>query len=109
MEGENERVKIPPRKMHRVHFGGSVLKYIKDLQTKGNVFRAYGKLRQYLTMFLCVLWDLSVFLSIFLMTDLSAILCTCPIQGGFAYCGTCTYLLEDKRTSDLDRELASIF
>ncbi|KAI8509034.1 hypothetical protein Bbelb_128820 [Branchiostoma belcheri] len=26
--------------------------------------RAYGKLRLYLAMFLCVLWDLSVFLSI---------------------------------------------
>ncbi|KAI8515029.1 hypothetical protein Bbelb_076200 [Branchiostoma belcheri] len=43
MEGKNERVKIPPRKTRHVRFGG------------------YGKL--YLTMFLCVLWDLSVFLS----------------------------------------------
>ncbi|KAI8488984.1 hypothetical protein Bbelb_332080 [Branchiostoma belcheri] len=30
----------------------------------------------YLTMFLCLLWDLSVFLS--------AILCTCPVPEGFA-------------------------
>ncbi|KAI8503233.1 hypothetical protein Bbelb_190540 [Branchiostoma belcheri] len=44
---KNELVKIPPRKTRHVRFG------------------AYGKLRLYLTMFLCVLWDLSIFLSRF--------------------------------------------
>ncbi|KAI8515933.1 hypothetical protein Bbelb_067460 [Branchiostoma belcheri] len=52
----------------------------------------------YLTMFLCLLWDLSVFLS--------AILCTCPVlsQKDLPVCvpeGPVTYL-QDKRTSDLD-------
>ncbi|KAI8500769.1 hypothetical protein Bbelb_215870 [Branchiostoma belcheri] len=65
---------------------------------------SYGKLRLYLTMFLCVLWDLSVFLSKFL-EDLSGILCACPVfQEGFPVCvpeGPVTYL-RDKRTSDLD-------
>ncbi|XP_078703252.1 uncharacterized protein LOC144928566 isoform X3 [Branchiostoma floridae x Branchiostoma belcheri] len=76
MDGKNERVTITPRKTRHARFGDSELKYIKELQTKRNVFRAYGKLRLYLTMFLCVLWDLSVFLSKFQLEDLLAILCT---------------------------------
>ncbi|KAI8503340.1 hypothetical protein Bbelb_191610 [Branchiostoma belcheri] len=74
----------------------------------------YGKLRLYLTMFLCVLWDLSVFLSILggsvflskFMEDLSGILCACPVfQEDLPVCvpeGPVTYL-RDKRTSDLDQ------
>ncbi|KAI8500601.1 hypothetical protein Bbelb_214190 [Branchiostoma belcheri] len=86
MQGKNERVKIPPRKTRHVRFGG------------------YGKLRLYLTMFLCVLWDLSVFLSIY-----SQRICV-PVHSGRIYpedlpvCvpeGPVTYL-RDKRTSDLD-------
>ncbi|KAI8488447.1 Platelet-activating factor acetylhydrolase, partial [Branchiostoma belcheri] len=63
MDGKNEwvYVTITPRKTRHVRFG------------------AYGKLRLYLTMFLCVLWDLSVFLSKFQLEDLLTILCTCPI------------------------------
>ncbi|KAI8510231.1 hypothetical protein Bbelb_126590 [Branchiostoma belcheri] len=85
MEGKNERVKYSPRKTRHVRFG------------------AYGKLRLYLNMFLCVLRDLSVFLSIFLR-DPSAILCTCLFKEDLPVCvpeGPVTYL-QDKRTSDLD-------
>ncbi|KAI8503170.1 hypothetical protein Bbelb_189910 [Branchiostoma belcheri] len=62
---------------------------------------AYGKLRLHLTMFLCVLWDLPVFLSI-LGGSVSY-----PVylfQTDFPVCvpeGPVTYL-RDKRTSDLD-------
>ncbi|XP_078692732.1 uncharacterized protein LOC144922645 [Branchiostoma floridae x Branchiostoma belcheri] len=88
MEGKNERVKIPPRKTRHVRFG------------------AYGKLRLYLTMFLCTC-GLSVFLSIF-PEHLLAILCipvlfqdvlpVCVLEGPVTY-------LQDKRTSDHDRQL----
>ncbi|KAI8503372.1 hypothetical protein Bbelb_191930 [Branchiostoma belcheri] len=82
MDGKNERVKIPPRKTRHARFGA-------------------GKLRLYLYILLCVLWNLSVFLSILggsvflseFLEDLSGILCDCP--------GPVTYL-RDKRTSDLD-------
>ncbi|KAI8482958.1 hypothetical protein Bbelb_392580 [Branchiostoma belcheri] len=85
-EGKNERVKIRPRKTRHARFG------------------AHGKLRLYLTMFLCVLWDymtmflcvlwdLSVFLSIF--PEESEELLVCVPDGPVTYQG-------DKRTSDLN-------
>ncbi|KAI8515872.1 hypothetical protein Bbelb_066850 [Branchiostoma belcheri] len=84
VHGREERAgkKITPRKTRHARFG------------------AYGKLRLYLTMFLCVLWDLSVFLSKFQLEDLLAILCTCSIPVCVPE-GPVTYL-QDKRTSDLD-------
>ncbi|KAI8518984.1 hypothetical protein Bbelb_022410 [Branchiostoma belcheri] len=57
-----------------------------DLNRSGPEPKSYGKLRLYLTMFLCVLW-------------LLAILRTCPIPVCVPE-GPVTYL-QDKRTSDL--------
>ncbi|KAI8502175.1 hypothetical protein Bbelb_197630 [Branchiostoma belcheri] len=68
-----------------------------DLGLVGDIYsrlKRYGKLRLYLTMFLCVLWDPSVFLSILGGSE------DLPV---YVPEGLVTYMyLRDKRTSDLD-------
>ncbi|KAI8508963.1 hypothetical protein Bbelb_128110 [Branchiostoma belcheri] len=93
-EGKNERVKIPPRKTRHVRFG------------------AYGKLRLYLTMFLCAVGPVCVPVQLFL-ENLSAILCTCTCTcpGGFACVflrdlpPTCIYETREHRTLTVNADL----
>ncbi|KAI8497045.1 hypothetical protein Bbelb_249940 [Branchiostoma belcheri] len=85
MDGKNERVKIPPKKTKNVRFGEDDMDKVIDLEggetddwyvRVGRGALNFGKLRLCgLTMFLCVLWDLSaedIWLCMFLR-DLSPI------------------------------------